>query len=62
MQNNSTGTEGSSGAAVKLSNELRWPCWKIQTSAPNEAPIDRMFMMTAFKGSTTEPVSRNRTM
>ena len=46
---------------MKLSNELRWPCWKIQTSAPNDAPIEMMFMITAFNGSTTEPVRRKST-
>jgi len=44
-----------------LSSELRWPCWKIQTSAPNDAPIERMFIRTALSGNTTEPVNRKRT-
>src|SRR6266851_770184 len=29
--------------------------------APNEAEIENRFVSTAFNGSTTEPVSRNKT-
>ena len=44
---------------VKFRNPDRWPSWKIQTSAPNEAPIDSTFMISALTGSTTEPKARN---
>ena len=36
----------------------RLPSWKIQTSAPKLATIDRVFMTSALAGSTTE---RSRT-
>ena len=44
---------------VKSSSPDRWPSWKIQTSAPNEAPSDSTFITSALTGSTTEPKARN---
>src|SRR2546423_905910 len=62
MQNMITGKVGSIDDGVKLSQDDRCPSWKIQTSAPNDALIDRKFMSTALSGRTTEPSSRNSTM
>ena len=60
-QNSRTGTVGSMGAGVKSNWSRRWPCWKIHTSAPNEAVIESTSVTTALMGSTTEPSSRNNT-
>ena len=43
------------------SSEDRFPSWKIQTSAPKLATIDRLFMTSAFAGSTTDRSSRKST-
>ena len=48
-------------SGVKLSASAKWPSWKIQTSAPKLALIDRRVMITALIGMTTDPNSRNRT-
>ena len=58
IENRITGMLGSRDCGVKPSRFAKWPCWKMNTSAPNEAPIDRKLSTTAFSGSTTEPVSR----
>ena len=44
---------------VKSRKPDRLPSWKIQTSAPNEAPSDSTFITTALTGSTIEPKARN---
>ena len=58
MQKRRTGTLGSIEEGAKFNRRLRWPCWKIQTSAPKEAEIETTFMITALSGSTTEPTRR----
>jgi hypothetical protein len=42
------------GPGVKWSHSARCPSWKIQTSAPYEALIDRRFTMTALRGSSRD--------
>ena len=39
----------------------RLPSWKIQTSAPNEATIDSVFITSALAGRTTDRRSTNST-
>ena len=46
-------------SAVKPSRWERWPSWKIQTTTPNDAPIDTRFITTALTGSSTDPNARN---
>ena len=60
MQNNSTGMFATSVPVDVVPSALRWPSWKIHTSAPNAAVNDNMFSTTAFSGSTTLPVNRNK--
>ena len=62
IENKITGMLGSSDCGVNPRRSAKWPCWKMNTSAPNEAPIERKFRITAFSGRTTEPVSRNSRM
>ena len=58
--NTTTGTHASMAPkASKPSSPDRWPCWKTQTSAPNVAPSDRVFITSALTGTSTEPVIRN---
>ncbi len=45
---------------VKPRTFERLPSWKIQTSAPKLAEIDRRVITTALAGMTTEPNSRYR--
>jgi len=55
-----TGTQASMAPmAVKPSSEDRWGSWKIQTRAPNVAPSEITFMISALTGIRTEPVIRN---
>ena len=55
--NTMTGTQASIAPnAVNPSTEDRCPSWKIQTSAPNTAPSERMFITRALTGMSTEPV------
>src|SRR3977135_2215331 len=61
MQNMITGSVGAIDDGVKFSCDARWPSWKIHTSAPNDALMDRKFMRTAFNGRITDPSSRKRT-
>ena len=62
MQNMITGRVGSSGAGVNPPRYCaRFPCWKIQTIAPNEVAMESRFMITALSGSTTDPSSRKST-
>ena len=44
---------------VKPSRSARCPSWKIQTTTPNDAPIEMTFISIALIGSTTEPKARN---
>src|SRR6185295_18567396 len=43
------------------SRDERLPSWKIQTRAPKLATMDRVFMISAFAGRTTDRRSRNST-
>ena len=61
MQNMITGRVGSIEPGVNPSCAARWPSWKIQTIAPNDAEIERRFMTTALSGRTTDPSRRNNT-
>src|SRR5256885_16841892 len=56
-----TGSVGSIDAGVNPSCDAKWPSWKIQTMAPNDAEIDSRFMTTALSGRTTDPSRRNST-
>ena len=64
-----TGRRTGSPAGVVSTNPSGWkpsgadrlPSWKIQTSAPNEATIDSVFMTSALSGRTTERSSTNST-
>ena len=40
----------------------RLPSWKIQTSAPNDATIESVFIASAFNGRISERSSSNSTM
>ena len=48
--------------ASKPSSSARWPCWKIQTSAPKLAVMLIRLISTALIGRRTDPKVRNRTM
>src|SRR5438093_12704246 len=56
-----TGRVGSMGPGVKPSCAAKWPSWKIQTSAPNDAEIESRFMTTALSGRITDPRRRKST-
>ncbi|WP_207232299.1 hypothetical protein [Micromonospora kangleipakensis] len=43
---------------VKPSRSDRCPSWKIQTTTPNEAPMESRFISTGLTGSNTEPKAR----
>ncbi|OPZ55303.1 MAG: hypothetical protein BWY91_01123 [bacterium ADurb.BinA028] len=44
---------------VKPRADARCPSWKIQVSAPSEAPRDTTLRASALTGMTTDPVMRN---
>src|SRR5207302_7638987 len=63
MQNIRIGVDVSRApVGVKSRNPARWPSWKIHTMAPNVAVRLSRLSTTAFTGTTTLPVIRNRTV
>ena len=46
-------------SGVKPSSPDRCPSWKIQVTTPNIAPSDKMFIMIASTGRTSDPNARN---
>ena len=61
VQNMITGSVGSMPPdAVNPRTSARFPSWKSQTSAPNDALIESRFMTTALIGSTNVVFSKPR--
>jgi len=56
MQNTSTGMIGKTlpVGSVSPTHEAKCPSWKTSTSAPNAAPTESRFRITAFTATSNE--------